>query len=171
MGSGTRSPGAGEPEMLDGRTDMVDRVARRELAELLRQLTAGHITNDEFERRAPRPSADPAIQAICRDGAWFLYDDLHEHRLVGKYRVDGRVRSDVARWVLFLETDIEYQWPIPPVPWRLVLVATSLATLGLLAVIMRWRNRRDPDSAVWPFRTVAAYESALRRPPYLNGAV
>jgi len=150
---------------------MVDRVSRRELAELLRQLAAGHLTNDEFERRAPRQSADPAIQAICRDGAWFLYDDLHEHRLVGKDRLDERVRSDVARWVLFLETDVEYQWPISPLPWRLALAVASLATLGVLAVIMRWRNRRDPDSAVWPFRTVAAYQSALKSPPYLNGAV
>ena len=97
---------------------MVDRSSRRQLAALLRQLAAGRMTNDEFERREPLESADPAIQAICSDGAWFLYDDLHEHRLIGKYRLDGRLRSDVARWVLFLETDIEYQWPIPPLWWR-----------------------------------------------------
>jgi len=150
---------------------MVDRASRRRLAELLRQLVAGRITNDEFEDRIPRDSPDPAIGAVFGDGAWCLYDDLHEHRPVGRYRLSRKARHEAARWILFLETDLEYEWPVLPMWKRLALTLASLATLGLLAIIMRRRNSRNAQLAVWPFRTPNAYEAALRQPPYLNGAV
>ncbi len=56
-----------------GEEPMVDRASRHRLAELLRQLVAGRITNDEFEDRVPRDSPDPGIEAVLGDGAWFLY--------------------------------------------------------------------------------------------------
>jgi hypothetical protein len=149
---------------------MIDRASRRQLAELLRQLVTGQITNDQFEDRIPYQSHDPSIREICREGAWFLYDDLHEHRLVGKFRLDKEQRSEIARWILFLERDSEYEWPIMPAWKRIALIVACLATFGLLAAIMRRINRENPDLAVWPFRNVAAYQAALQNPPYLNGA-
>jgi hypothetical protein len=149
---------------------MVQRESRRRLAELLRGLVAGRITNDEFELAIPRDSGDSAVREVFRDGAWFLYDDLHEHRLVGKYRLSRDGRDEVARWVLFLESDLEYEWPVPPMWKRVAFMLASVGTLGLLAAIMRRRNSRNGALAVWPFRTLSAYEAALRHPPYLNGA-
>jgi hypothetical protein len=150
---------------------MIDRPARRRLAELLRHLVAGRISNDEFEDAIPHDSADVAIREVFNNGAWFLYDDLHEHRLIGRYHLNRSDWNEVARWVLFLETDLEYEWPVQPMWKRLGLAVATLVTLGLLAVIMRRRNSQIAELAAWPFRTPAAYQAALRRPPYLNGAV
>src|SRR5436190_16244886 len=92
---------------------MVDRKARSRFAESIRALVAGQITNDEFEdlRLPTLDTSDPAIVAIFDEGVWRLYSDLHEHRLRGKYALSRKNTSDVARWILFLRTDLPYEWP------------------------------------------------------------
>jgi hypothetical protein len=105
---------------------IVDKKARRQLAELLRHFVAGLMTNDEF-----------AVRQVLTEGAWFLYDDLHEHRLTGKYRVNARDRSHVARWILFLESDLPYEWPVVPVGIHLALVPFHLVTLASPVVSFR----------------------------------
>src|SRR4051794_20846812 len=91
---------------------MIDRNARRELAELLMHLTSGRMTNFRFEDSLTFRSLDPAIHQICRQGAWGLYSDLKEYRLSGKYRLGSAAKHEVARRILFLQTDLDYQWPI-----------------------------------------------------------
>ena len=54
---------------------IVDRQSRRRLAELLRHLATGLITNDEFDDRRPRGSKDLALRQVFAEGAWFLYSD------------------------------------------------------------------------------------------------
>ncbi len=73
----------------------VDTPARRKLAELLRHLVSGVITNDEFEDRLSL-CRDAAVVAVYEQ-AWLLYDDLHEHRLTGKWRVPEEARPVIAR--------------------------------------------------------------------------
>ena len=96
---------------------MVDRKARDKFAELLRHFIAGQITNDEFENQIPLPRvfssnpADPAITEIWWIAAWPLYDDFEEHTLTGEYRVPDEYRREIAKCVLFLKADQEYQWP------------------------------------------------------------
>lgn len=89
---------------------MIDRQARRRASELLRHLGAGLIANDQFEDRFPTASEDVAIDEI-RSQAWFLYSDLREYRLAGKHRLAADARREVARWILFLQSDLEYEWP------------------------------------------------------------
>jgi hypothetical protein len=86
---------------------MVNRAARDQVAELIRHLAAGQISNDEFEDRMPGSRDDPAVGAVFWNGAWLLYDDLREYKLVGKYRLPEEVRGEVSRWVLFLKSDLE----------------------------------------------------------------
>jgi len=43
--------------------------------------------------------------------AWQLYDDMFRHRADGPHALAKDDRRSVARWVLFLRTDIEYSWP------------------------------------------------------------
>jgi hypothetical protein len=147
---------------------IVDKNARRQLAELLRHFVAGLITNDEFVERCPRRCEDLAVRQVLTEGAWFLYDDLHEHRLTGKYRLNVRDRSHVARWILFLESDLRYEWPVVPAGIRLALLPVHLVTFGLTGRLVQAYAQRGGPPDVWPFRRRSDYESALRQPPYLT---
>lgn len=145
---------------------MIDMTARTALAELLRHFVAGLVTNDEFEDRAPRRSPDAAVAAI-RGNAWYLYDDLREYRLAGIDKLPSGVRSAVARWVLFLGTDLEYEYPIHGKVASLAFDVASLCTLGLLGWVWRRGHRRNKD--LWPFFRQADLDSALGRPVLLAG--
>ena len=85
---------------------MIDCVARRILAEAVRALASGQITNDTFEDRLPVGSHDPAVHEVFQNGAWYLYGDVDEHRLAGPDKLTRAAKSEVARWILFLETDL-----------------------------------------------------------------
>lgn len=142
---------------------MIDRQARKELAEALRALASGLISNDEFERRIP-DSTDPAIRHLFADGAWRLYSDLREYRLKGKHRLDSSTKAAVARWVLFLKTDQPFEWPQPRPLTALALLCANLITLGFAARHFQRRYRTAGDWSVWPFISRAAYEHALTSP-------
>jgi hypothetical protein len=149
---------------------MVDRKSRRQVAELLRHLVAGLITNDEFEERCPRDSNDSAVRQVLDEGAWFLYDDLREHRLTGDRKPSPGTRHNVARWILFLESDLEYEWPVVPLLIRLAFVPINLVTFGFTGRMVQRYASRGGDTDVWPFRRRADYQTALKAPPYLGGA-
>ena len=148
---------------------MIDRERRSELAELLRHFLAGQLTNDEFVKRSPRKSQDPAISAVL-DDAWFLYDDLQTHRLAGRWRIVGKRREVVARWVLFLKTEREYEWPQSNPFVRFPMGIANLVTLGTVAILWRRRESRIGDPSVWPFLRRSDFEEANAHPPYLVGA-
>ncbi len=72
--------------------------------------------------------------------------------------------------LLFLKTNLEYEWPkktgIKEVPWAFL----AVFTLGLSAVI---RNRlihkgEKGDKTVWPFYRESDYQTALCNQPYLK---
>ena len=79
---------------------MIDRASRDALAELARHFQAGRITNRELENSLPS-SRDRAIRQIWWNALWGLYDDFHEHRLVGRYYTPRDSRADLARCILF----------------------------------------------------------------------
>ena len=149
----------------------IDRAGRDRLAECIHQLAAGMVSNREFERKAEFASADDAIRGVFFGGPWVLYDDLRIYRLRGRDRLDPRVRRDAARWVLFLKTDLPYEWPATPfgLLGGIVYVLANVLTLGRVGRRARRQFARHGDIAVWPFVRRADYEAALSRPPYLNG--
>ena len=149
---------------------MIDRDGRNRLAESIRHLAAGVLTNLEFEDRADFHSADNAIQAVFWGGPWLLYDDFRTYRLRGRHRLDPRVRKAAARWVLFLKTDLPYEWPVVRMGLLVMLrVFVNLVTLGLVARRAQRSFERCGDISVWPFLRRRDYETALANPPYLNG--
>ena len=160
---------------LSGRTSdrtqiMIDRNARRQAGALLRHLAAGRLTNDEFEDRFPFPSGDTAVNEL-RCAAWYLYDDRREYRLVGKDRLSAEARREVARWVLFLLTALEYEWPVRS-RWTTVLLAIgNFCTLGIIGTLWRSRCHRRGDIGVWPFIRRPDYEAALAASGLLRRAV
>ena len=87
------------------------------------------------------------------------------YRLAGRDALDRRLRREVARWVLFLGTDLEYEWPVLPAPLRVAWFLLSFATLGLAGRIARKLQESD-DDGLWPFRRRSDFEAALRRNPF-----
>jgi len=122
---------------------MVDKDARRQAGELLRHFVAGQITNDQFEDRFPRRSDDAAVTEVA-SAAWFLYDDLRRHRLVGKDRLSSEARRQVVIWVLFLHTDLEYEWPVRSWLASFLLTVANFLTVGLVG--------RGEEGTFWSLR-------------------
>lgn len=97
---------------------MINSELRAELAQDIRRLATGRMTNDEFDDRyyeVYEPSDDRAIHAIARF-CYGLYssDLLLPIRLRGRYALDRETKKAVARCVLFLRTGNEYGWPAFP---------------------------------------------------------
>jgi hypothetical protein len=95
---------------------MTDLAMRRKLAQDLRQLAAGSITNWEFDdsycdRYAD--SDDSTVRTLGEQG-YSLYSDTPKYRLRGRHAVDEGTRAAVARCVLMLRAGVDYSWPHPP---------------------------------------------------------
>ena len=150
---------------------MIDRKARDEFAELLRHFIAGRMTNEEFENRAPLSSKDLAIFEIWWLAAWRLYDDFDEHTLTEEYGASDDERREIARCVLFLKTDQEYQWPRHSTLKELLGNLRYLISFGCLSVYdpMELLDATAGDLEAWPFIGLKDLEIARRRPPYLAG--
>ncbi|MBJ7575480.1 hypothetical protein [Luteimonas sp. MC1828] len=149
---------------------MIDREARDRFAQAIRALVAGTITNDEFEgvRFPALDTADPAIAAIYQEGAWHLYSDLEEHRLRGKHAISRKDKSHVARWVLFLKTDLPYEWPELGGARFFALGLANLFTLGVAnRFYVKWFKQQG-EVDIWPFIRHEDYAAALERPVYLG---
>ena len=155
---------------------MVDRVRRDRFAELLRHFGAGQLTNDEFVALQWQILDDPtlpdeALHAIAVQ-AWFFYGDTRTHRLKGKWALTQERRREFAKWIIFLHSDLEYEWPRRDIPKIWALLANML-TLGWWG---RTRSREEVehlrsigDFDVWPFIHEADFERALKHPKLLSG--
>jgi hypothetical protein len=151
---------------------VVDREARNKLAEAMRALANGLITNDEFEdKRLPRCKDDPAISEIFSKGAWLLYSDLEEYRLTGIHQLNENTKSVVARWVLFLKTDLPYEWPVSNIQQGLLRFVANILTLGAANKTYVRKYHASGDINVWPFLRRIDYELAIQNPVYLNNAL
>ena len=142
---------------------MINIEGRKKLAQALRSLISGSITNLQFDDLDFGSKNDPAIDHIWLT-AWGTYDDFHEHPL---RLTEGQV-SDFKRCIIFLHTDLEFEWAdIRPWVFRFF--------SGLSNFIMRIFGIRpeDPtahlDMAVWPFGRKEDYERALNSPELLTG--
>ncbi len=153
---------------------MVEREKRRELADFLEAFISGALTNDEFvdeeseiraRQRPPRRERDRALEAVT-SMAWYMYDDLSEHRLVDKHALTPEGLAEVRRWILFLRNDLEYEWPVDDFI-NVGGCLLNLITLGLWDCLLRkrfWRRMQATgDFEVWPFIRDVDYRQALAR--------
>ena len=147
---------------------MLDRVARDRTAELLRHLASGRISNDAFEDALPRETADAAVLAVQR-AAWMLYSDLSEHTLTGKHALSAEARKAVARSIVFLYSDLPYEWPRQRCEGLARLFA-GLIGLGWIPRYFEAQWKRAGDFNVWPFIRHEDYAAALQQPKLLASA-
>jgi len=118
--------------------------------------------------RFPR-SRDRAVREMYAAG-WSLYSDFRTHHLVGKDQLSRDTKHVVGRCVLFLQTDLAYEWPSSFGFKPLLNFLLYLATFGYARRFADKRFELHGDCDVWPFIKRADYERALCEPKYLKGA-
>jgi len=151
-------------------SDVVDRAARDDAVIMLRRFANGQITSDFFQDEAP-VTADAAVHAIW-DTAWLYYDDLKEHKLIGRHRLHSDAKRAWMRWMIFLDTDLLYEWPPIRHPGNQPCVSGREGMIGwvrgLFGVQARQSNAEGFMAAghypVWPFIKASDYKTALATP-------
>lgn len=176
---------------------MVDKERRKKLALHLRHLSTGQISNDEFEERvmddvtygwlpeqyyrAKECATDDAVIRPILEYSWCLYSDTFNHALKGTYKLTDQQIKEIARLILFLHTDKEYNWTYvditgPFIRFSFIDMMKSIITFGQH---FRDRNlkreeefelmKKSGDFEYWPFKTRIEYESQLTKQPFLTG--
>ncbi len=146
---------------------MIDRQARRELALLSRRFLAGRITNQEFDDKGDALALEAEDEAIFRIfyEIWLLYDDFRIQRFGTEIIFGKPERRVIARWILFLQNELEFEWRDQPLRHKLQ---------RILAARCRWISAPEPfpqgDKEVWPFFRRVDFEQALSHPKLLHGA-
>ena len=127
----------------------VDREARDQVAVDLRRLATGRMINAEFDDRYYRcwkESQDLAVSEIAKF-AWGLYGSDRSYRLKGRHAVSPEARRAAARAILFLHTNLEYQWPVQPEINLLWLLLPACYLLLWIAAL--WGGFMSRQSDAW----------------------
>lgn len=149
-------------------SNKIDRKARDNMAESLRHFILGKMTNFEFEKKIPA-SEDPIILAID-SSTWCFYDDFMEHKLLNENKLPGKLKEDIARWILFLYSDESYEWP------RFDCPGIRPIKHGFLSKILGREKKEKEfmnvgDFSFWPFIDRKSYEKAKQNPKLLNKSI
>jgi hypothetical protein len=140
---------------------VIDRTLRSQLTILLRELSEGSASRDQFRAPLSR-SKDRAVREIAEQ-AWLLCRDLPEPGSADRKKRLREARGEISRWTLFLEGDREYEWPVLPKWARVLGFLPSVLTFGLFWAPYRWWFKRSGDSQVWPFIDEKQFEEARRK--------
>lgn len=149
---------------------VIDREARDLLALLLRRLGNGRLTTYAFEREAWNlvDSEDLVIYALVDWAAIFLCD-MRGLRLLGRRRLWPKERRGIAQAVLFLRSDVPYEWPPQP-EWSLLKSLVWLLSLGRLESSdggwSEWRECGEFDA--WPFVTASDRKRVAAFQPFIS---
>lgn len=175
---------------------MVNIDRRKRLALHLRHLSTGRLSNDEFEERIMEDitygwlpeqyykaieckTDDPVIRPIL-EFSWCLYNDTYSHKLIGKHKLSNEEIKEIARLILFLHSDLEYEWTYfdltdPNIRFSFNDILKNIITLGkhYRSICLKREEefelmKKTGDFEIWPFKTIADYEKQLKRQPFLN---
>jgi hypothetical protein len=180
-------------------TLMIDKERRRKLSFHLRHLSVGLITNDAFEeammdevsdgwlpeqyyrsKKVKEESEDLIIKPML-ELCWGLYDDTRQHKLIESTKLTDDALKIIARCILFLLSDKEYEWPYFDINNPLLKFSLKELILSVLTLGHHYRNKKEEhiisyyewqksgDFEVWPFYRNSDYQHELKNPPFLNG--
>jgi hypothetical protein len=177
---------------------MVEQERRKKLAFHLRHISVGLTTNETFEeavaedlsdgrlpeqyyrsKRAKSNQDDPIIKPML-ELCWGLYDDTRRHKLTKSEKLSGEALKVIARCILFLNSDREYEWPYfdtnnPLLKFSFKELFLSIITLGRYYrkrrkehIVLYYEWQKSGDYEVWPFSRNSDYQEQLKNPPFLN---
>lgn len=150
----------------------MNRKDRNLLAQNLRHYLSGQISNFEFMDNTSRlhKSNDKAVVEVDRE-FWFAYDDLREHKNIGKDKLSKENENHIIRFILFLKSDNEYEWKDPkfpnPINWFLNLISFGLYPKNKNIEINEIKEAGDKE--VWPFYYKSKFENEINNPKYFKG--
>ena len=149
----------------------MNRNHRNILAENLRHYLSGTITNFEFMERIKPISwtEDKGVRAI-ENQFWFCYDDLREHKNIGKNKLTDETENHIKRFILFLKSNNEYEWKDPkfPNPFKWLL---NLFTFGIYIKKDNEIEMIDVEIGnenVWPFFRETELKKEISEPKYMR---
>ncbi|UOK42218.1 MULTISPECIES: hypothetical protein [Flavobacterium] len=175
---------------------MIDKERRKKLAYHLRHLSIGLITNDEFENyilddvsfgwlpeqyyRAKEAKLDDPIIQPMLELSWCLYSSLKEYKLEGKNKLTNEQLKEIAKYILFLNSDNEYEWPYYDFINPQIKSSFREDIANLLSFGKYYKNKMDEkekefaemqkmgDYDYWPFISKEQYEEQLKHQPFLT---
>lgn len=146
--------------------------ARQLLASNIRLFLTGGITNDDLlygygENKAARlyiQSQDPAVQAVYRRLV-ITFDTYSEVASIESFGLTNDECREVERTALFLESDLEYEWPDRNMRWfgMLLQVSLTVLTCGYYGRLWAGQYGLAGDESVWPFISRKDYEVQLAK--------
>lgn len=156
----------------------LDLDSRRQFAILIRQFMNCEINSVNFSESEVRfecmESEDPALKAI--DGMlWSSYSEEWPHKLSGKHSLTKEGVEMYNRCLLFLESDLEFEWPDEGRQFQQFRCGRVLGelTLGLTYLVDGFLDKRSKafmdnyrkagEFEVWPFIRRSDYERELQR--------
>lgn len=152
----------------------MDMAARQKASQLFRDFISGNISNDAFEDQIPI-THDRAIDAVWST-SWVFYDDFKEHKLEGRDRLPPDQKRACIRWLLFLQSDLLYEWPAIYLPgmdpvsrtrpnfWRRLISSHKFLDESVVSDFINAGHY-----PVWPFISVRDYKQAISNPLLLSG--
>jgi len=148
--------------------ETVNRAARDAFSDTLWAFFASEIDNETFYGSLPA-EADDACRAVW-DSMWVFFDDLSTHKLNGRHRLTEGEKTEIARWHLFLQTDLPYLWPDMPLAGHdpRLRIRKWFAPLTWIRPVSVSREQANAflatgDHAYWPFVSAADYQRALTK--------
>ncbi len=176
---------------------MIDKERRKKLALHLRHLSTGQISNDEFEEkvmkdvtygwlpeqyhRSKECATDDKLIRPILEFSWCLYNDTYNHKLIGKHNLSDSQIKEIARFILFLHSELEYDWTFVDMTHPLIRFSfndllKSIMTFGQHYNDLKLKReeefelmKKSGDFEYWPFKTKLDYENQLKQPPFLKG--
>ncbi|WP_404355345.1 hypothetical protein [Methylotuvimicrobium sp. KM1] len=145
-------------------SDSIDRKARDKLAELVRWLISGQISNFKFEKETPNTD-DPGVLAIIHS-LWCFYDDFKEHKLSGDKTLPETTKNELKRWIVFLYSDEKYLWPEISYPGVRPIEQNFVSKL-FNGSEKEKKFMEAGDYSLWPFFDKEMYDRAMRNPKLL----
>lgn len=142
---------------------MVDRKARDQLMDVIGRLVAGRIDNFDFDEVVESVQTDDMGVVEIRKAMWYVYDDLCRHKLTKKWALSDAQKNIVERFILFLRSNIEYQWPPQPLQNPLARLFVGLPSFGYVPRHLDKKWQASGNWEVWPFKTLGEFNEATRR--------
>ena len=149
---------------------MLDRPTRDRLAESLRQIISGAMTNlalDDFLLEQAEGSEDRGVREIAMQ-TWLLYEEEQLYPI----DITESQRRDIVRWILFLQSGHELEWPSEPsrlVTWPVRFL--DCITVWRFKLYDKYFPKAHVDYCYWPFFRKDDYNKAVESQKSVRGVV
>lgn len=143
---------------------MIDRIARNILFDQLRKVATGKITGFACENvLLSLQNEDRVVDALRRTLGELI--DEKDTSLKAIFAKKSEMRSRIARWLMFLKSDCDYQWPNEKLPSGILDFYKPTLLDRLTGASARNQTRisefmKAGDYQYWPFTSKCEFDHA-----------